>query len=75
MSKLITLAIFDTTFDVKFNLLKSMLEEAGIHYVSVNENMRGIEPFPMATPTNLAIEIRIAEEDMEVAGKILDSIE
>ena len=34
MSKLITLAVFNNAFDIKFNLLKNMLEEADIKYIT-----------------------------------------
>jgi len=36
MKKLVTLAVFDNTFDVKFNLLKDMLEEALKIYQSIS---------------------------------------
>lgn len=75
MKKLVTLAVFTNAFDVKYMLLKGMLEEAGIGYVSVNENARTIKPMPFTTPSNLSIEIKVNQEDMEEALEILNSIE
>ena len=74
MKKLITIAVFDNVFEVKYNLLKDMLEEAGIAYFSGNENSRIIKPALFMTPTNVSLEIKVYEEDMEEAMKILQSI-
>ena len=75
MSKLVTLAVFTNSFDIKYLLLKDMLEEAGIGYVSVNENARSVKPMPFTTPSNLSVEIKVDQENMEEAAKILNSIE
>ena len=74
MSKLITLAVFDNVFDVNFNLLKDMLDEAGIDYITTNENARTVKPMPYMVPTNISIEIRVYEEKLDEAIKILRSI-
>jgi protein associated with RNAse G/E len=74
MNKLITLAIFDNPFNVAFNLLKDMLDEAGIHYFVSNENSRTVKPMPAMTPTNLSIDIKIYENDVKEAVEILKSI-
>jgi hypothetical protein len=74
MNKLITLAVFDNAFDVKYNLLKGMLEEAGIKFVASNENMRTVKPVMFMTPENISIEIKVYEEDFEEAMKIIQSI-
>ena len=74
MSKLITLAVFDNVFDVDFNLLKDMLDEAGIGYITTNENARTVKPMPYMVPTNVSIEIRVYEENLDEAIKILRSI-
>ncbi len=73
-NKLITLAIFDNTFDVTFNLLKDMLDEAGINYVVNNENSRAVKPMPFMAPLNLSIDIKIYEDDLKEATAILKSI-
>ena len=73
--KLVTLAVFDGALDVRFNLLKDMLDQAGIRYITNNENARIVKPIPYITPTNLSIDIRVYEEDLEVARGILESIE
>ena len=74
MSKLITLAVFNNAFDIKFNLLKNMLEEADIKYITTNENTRVVEPVPYMMPTNLSIEVKIYDYDVEEAVNILKSI-
>lgn len=50
-----------------------MLDQAGIKYVVVNENSRAVEPMAF-TPSNIAIEIKILESDVEQALKIYQSI-
>lgn len=75
MSKLVTLAVFTNSFDVNYMLLKDMLEEAGIGYVSINENARSVKPMPFTTPSNLSIEVKVDAENLEEALAILDSIE
>ncbi len=74
MNKLITLAVFNNVFDVKYNLLKDMLEEAGIDYFINNENSRTIKPMPSMTPTNISIDVKVYESDAEKALEILRSI-
>ena len=73
MKRLVTIAEFPTTFDIKYSLLKDMLERAEIPYFEVNENMRGLKPFPIS-PTNISIEIKVYEEYLEEVIKILESI-
>ena len=73
MEKLITLAQFHNTTDIKYSLLKSMLDQAEIKYIIVNENARNVEPF-VITPSNLSIEIKIYDSDIEIAFEILKSI-
>ncbi len=75
MKRLVTLEEFDNVFDVKFNLLKDMLEEAGIAYLTNNENSRTVKPVFATTPTNISIDIKVYEENLEEAVKIMRSIE
>ena len=72
--KVITLASFENPIDVQYNLLKGMLEEANIKYSVVNENFRSVEPLTIL-PTNISIEIRVLESDLEKAQEILESIQ
>lgn len=74
MKKLITLAVFDNTFEIKFNLLKEMLEEAGINYLTTNENNRTVKPVMFPVASNLSIEVKVYEEDLEEAARIFQSI-
>ena len=73
MKRLITIAEFPTTFDIKYSLLKDMLEQAEIPYFEVNENMRALKPFPIS-PSNISIEIKVYEEYLEEVAKIIESI-
>lgn len=75
MSKLITLAVFDNVFDIKFNLLKDMLEEAGIDYVTGNEYSRTVKPVLYRSPSNTAIDIKVHENRLDEALTILKSIQ
>lgn len=74
MSKLVTLAVFENVFDVRYNLLKDMLDEAGISYIAANENARSVKPMPFMTPTNISIDIKVYEDRLEEAMDILNSI-
>lgn len=73
MSRLITIAQFPNVFDVKYTLIKDMLEEAGIPYITNNENARVTKPM-IATISNISLEIRVYEEDLQEAMQILKSI-
>lgn len=74
MKKLITLAVFDNIFDVKFNLLKEMLDEAGINYLTTNENAKAVKPVMFPVASNLSIELKVYEDDIKEAGRIFQSI-
>lgn len=74
MSKLVTLAVFDNSFDINYNLLKGLLDEAGIPYMTSNENFRSIKPLPFITPTNISIDIKVYDDYYQEAKNILDSI-
>lgn len=74
MKKLHTLAIFDNVIEVKFNILKDMLEEAEIPYLTKNENTRTVKPTLSMVASNVAIEVKVYEEDLEEALKIWNSI-
>ena len=74
MKKLVTLAVFDNVIEVKFNILKDMLEEAEIPYLAKNENARKVKPALSMLATNVAIEVKVYEENLEEALKIWNSI-
>ena len=74
MKKLHTLAVFDNVIEVKFNILKDMLEEAEIPYLTKNENARKVKPTLSMVATNVAIEVKVYEENLEEALKIWNSI-
>ena len=74
MKNLVTVAEFNNSFDVKFNLFKDMLEKAEINYIVINENSRNIEGAFAVTPSNISIEIKVYEENIEQALEILNSI-
>ncbi len=74
MEELVTLAVFDNAFDVKLNLLKNMLDQAGIAYFINNENSRSIHPMPAMTPTNVSIDVKVYSGKLEEAVSILKSI-
>lgn len=74
MKKLVTVAVFDNVIDVKFNILKDMLEEAEIPYLTKNENARKVKPTLSMVATNVAIDVKVYEENLEEALKIWQSI-
>ena len=74
MNKLVTLAVFDNVFDVRYNLLKDMLDEAGIGYITNNEYNRTVKPVLYPAPTNVSIDIKVYEDRLEEALEILRSI-
>jgi len=73
MNRLITIAEFDNIYDVKFSLLKDMLEQAKIPYITTNENTRSVELF-VVSPSNMSIEIKVYEDKLEEVKEIIDSI-
>ena len=73
-NKPVTVASFTTNFDMKYMMFKEMLEEAGIEYMLVNEITSTIDGTFAGSPTNIGIEIRVMEDKLEEASKILESI-
>ncbi len=73
-NKLVTLAVYDSIIDVSYNLLKNMLDEAGIQYFVNNEYSNISKPMFTMMPTNLSIDIKVYEEDLKEATAILESI-
>ncbi len=74
MGRLVTTCTFLNSFDVRYNLFKDMLEEAGIGYIVVNENRRIAGGALVVSPDNVAIEIKVDEENEANALEILQSI-
>lgn len=74
MGHLVTISTFLNSFDIRYNLFKDMLEEAGIGYIVVNENRRIAGGALVVSPDNVAIEIKVDEENEEKALEILQSI-
>ena len=74
MDKLVTLAVFDSVIDVDYNLLKDMLDQAGIKYVVNNEYSNYARPMFTIAPANLCIDLKVYEKDMKPALEILNSI-
>ena len=74
MDRLVTLAVFDNIFDVRYNLLKDMLDQAGIGYVTTNEKLRTVKPAIFMIPANVAIGIKVDAEKLDEAMEILNSI-
>lgn len=75
MAKMVELAVFDSIVDVRFNLLQGLLEEAGIDYLTTNEHSRTVKPLLSRGPGNIAIGIKVYEDDLEEALKIYKSIQ
>jgi len=73
MNRLITISEFDNTYDVKYSLLKDMLEQAKIPYIICNENARSVEVF-VISPSNMSIEVKVYEDSLVEAKEILKSI-
>lgn len=74
MSRLVTITTFLNSFDIRYNLFKDMLEEAGIGYIVVNENQRIAGGALVVSPDNVAIEIKVDEENEAKVMEILQSI-
>lgn len=73
MKRLVTIAEFPHQFDVKLSLLKDLLEEAGIPFITTNENYRSSKPL-VAVISNISIEVRVYEDDLPRALELLNSI-
>lgn len=74
MNNSVTVATFTSNFDMKFLLFREMLDEAGIKFVVVNEITSTVDGIFAGSPTNMGIEIRVLEENLEEAIQIFDSI-
>lgn len=74
MNRPVTIASFTSNFDMKYILFKEMLEEAGIEYILVNENTSTLDGTFAGSPSNIGIEIRVLEENVEEAFEIFKSI-
>ena len=74
MSRPVTIATFTSNFDMKYILFKEMLEEAGIQYMLVNEITSTVDGIYRGSPSNIGIEIRVMEENVEEALEIYNSI-
>lgn len=74
MNKAITVATFTSNFDMKYMLFREMLKEAGIEYMVVNEITSTIDGTFAGSPTNMGIEIRVLEENVDEANEIFNSI-
>ncbi|RIJ46223.1 hypothetical protein D1614_19825 [Maribellus luteus] len=75
MNKPVTVATFTSNFDMKYILFKEMLDEAGIEYMLVNEITSTIDGIYKGSPSNIGIELRVMEENLEEALEILNSIQ
>lgn len=74
MDKLVSLAVFDSIIDIDYNLLKDMLDEAGIKYFVNNEYSNHSRPMFTIAPSNLCIDLKVYEKDLKPALEILNSI-
>lgn len=74
MSKAVTIATFTSNFDMKYILFKEMLEEAGIEYMLVNEITSTVDGIYKGSPSNIGIELRVLEENVNEAIEIFKSI-
>jgi len=74
MDKLITIAEFNNTYDIKYNLLIDMLEQADIPYILSNQNARTVE-FYVVSPSNMAIEVKVYEDRLKESMEIVKSIQ
>ena len=74
MNTPVTIATFTSNFDMKYLLFKEMLKEAGIQYMLVNEITSTVDGIYRGSPTNIGIELRVMEENVEEALEIFNSI-
>ena len=70
MTEFQTIAIFNYPHEVI--ILKSILENKGIQYLLLNENLIGINP--MATIAYGGIQLKIHPNDFEIVQEILDNL-
>ena len=70
MTEFQTIAIFNYPHEVI--ILKSILENKGIQYLLLNENLIGINP--MATIAYGGIQLKIHPNDFEIVKEILDNL-
>jgi len=74
MQDFVTIAIFNSAFDIKLAMAKGLLEESGIEFYTTNENFRSVEPPIGLLPQNMCIELRVSTEKSEDALQVLKTI-
>jgi hypothetical protein len=70
-----TVASFDNAFDPQLLIVKSMLDEAGIRYYTVNEEFRALKPLPMMAPHALTIRLCVETARRDEALGMLRAID
>ncbi len=70
MNEFKTIAIFNFPHEVI--ILKSILENKGIQYLLLNENLIGINP--LATIAYGGIQLKVHTNDFEIVQEILDNL-
>ena len=70
MAEFQTIAVFNFPHEVI--ILKSILENKGIQYLLLNENLIGINP--MATIAYGGIQLKVHPNDFEIVQEILDNL-
>jgi len=74
MQDFVTIAIFDSAFDIKLTMAKSLLEQSGIEFFATNEIFRSIEPPIGLLPQNMCIELRVPVKKSKEALQVLEPI-
>lgn len=70
-----TVASFDNAFDPQLLIVKSMLDEAGIGYYTVNEEFRALKPLPLMAPHALTIRLCVEKTRRDDALGILRAVD
>jgi len=74
MQDFVTIAIFDSAFDIKLTMAKGVLEQGGIEFFATNENFRSVEPPIGLLPQNMCIELRVPVKKSKEALRLLEPI-
>lgn len=71
MKDFVTVAVFNLPSEI--SVLKSVLENEGIHYFFENETIVSIDPF--ASIAYGGIKLKVHQNDVEVVRNILDNLD
>lgn len=70
-----SVATFDNSFVPQLAIAQSMLEDAGIDFIVVDENYRSSKTVQFTTASAISIELRVDSDRMDEALEIMNTVQ